>query len=185
VSAPAWSPAPNGRRRSLPRQLRLFTPLPFGECATRIGPDSGDEALRWAGSSGTGLAVAWKGADEVELSKSGVRAGRFHRIVRAHLESLPNGTLVDTTDHMRPGPRSFVATGAMVVAFFGFAFYRFFGVSAVWFTVFPSLMFFVGMTGQYVLALRMTTDQHAFVITTLQYMLGATPAGDGADAGVR
>jgi hypothetical protein len=185
--APSWPPVAQPRGRALPHHLSLFSPLSITDCAQRIGPDSGDASSRWAGSGGSGLAVAWKDVYEVELSKSGLYRRNARHIMRARLSAQPNGTLIETDDLMSPSPRRIVAYLATVFCGFGLVLYAWGGRFAVIGTLLPLVVLAIVLSPvQYFLDRRATANQHAFLLATLQSMLGATPvAGTGPDAHVR
>jgi hypothetical protein len=182
---PSWPPiSPKTTWRTLPRDLALFSPLRFDECVRRIGPDSGDAGSRWTGSGGTGLAVAWKNADEVELSKSGMYRRTPRHVVRARLTAQLNGTQLETSDMMSPSPKRIIRYFAAVFCVWGLVLFAWGGRFAL-LNLLPFVVF-VAVFGpvQYFLNRRATANQHAFVVATLQSMLGAVPA-TGPDADVR
>jgi hypothetical protein len=183
--SPSWPPTAEPRRRMLPREMTLFSPLAFDECVRRIGPDSGDASSRWTGSGGTGLAVVWKSADEVELSKSGLYRTNPRHVVRARLVAQPNGTLIETDDKMATSPKRTFLYFAAVFCGWGLVFFAWGGITSAVNGLLPLVaLSVVVFPAQYFLDRRVTANQHAFLIATLQWWLEAV-LGTGPDTGVR
>jgi hypothetical protein len=182
--APSWPPPAAAPRTGpmLPRHVTLFSPLPITECVQRIGPDSGDASSRWAGSRGSGLGVVWKDVYEVELSKSGLYRRNARHIMRARLSAQPNGTLIETDDLMSPSPGRIVRYLATVFGGWGLVLYAWGGRFAVVGTLLPLVVLAIVLSPvQYFLNRRATANQHAFLLATLESLLGATPVvGNGA-----
>jgi len=176
--APSWPPPTSSPRFGpmLPRQVTLLSPLPITECVQRIGPDSGAASSQWVGSRGSGLAVVWKDVYEVELSKSGLYRRNARHVVRVRFSAQPNGTLIETNDLMVPSPARIVRYLAAVLGGWGVVLYAWGGRFAVIGALLPLLVLALVLAPvQYFLNRRATANQHAFVLATLESLLGATP----------
>jgi len=174
--APAWPPVAQARGRVLPHHLTLRSPLSITDCVQRIGPDSGDASSQWAGSRGSGLAVVWKDVYEVELSKSGLYRRNPRHVVRARLSTEPNGTLIETDDLMSPSSKRIIRYLAAVLGGWSLVLFVWGGRFAL-LNLLPLFVLVIVLTpAQYFLSRRATANQHAFIVATLQSLLGATPA---------